>query len=183
MIGMNIGDRLKQRRRAAGFSQRELARRSGMTNGFISQIEKNQVSPSVASLKKLLNELSTSLTDFFADGQAIQTTFYSRNHELPVVAQGSFHYQQIGYFRTDRAIDMRCERLKSGADRRIAQSSFVGEVCAVVLKGQLELTLDDEVIILDAGDSYYFDRAQAHRFRNLNDDDCELISAALTRPI
>ena len=46
---MDIGHRLKAVRTKAALSQRELAKRSGVTNGFISQIEKNQVSPSVAS--------------------------------------------------------------------------------------------------------------------------------------
>lgn len=44
---MDIGHRLKAVRTKAALSQRELAKRSGVTNGFISQIEKNQVSPSV----------------------------------------------------------------------------------------------------------------------------------------
>ncbi|MGL4888425.1 MAG: helix-turn-helix domain-containing protein, partial [Aeromonas veronii] len=51
---MDIGHRLKAVRTKAALSQRELAKRSGVTNGFISQIEKNQVSPSVASLRKVL---------------------------------------------------------------------------------------------------------------------------------
>ncbi|MGX9080005.1 helix-turn-helix domain-containing protein, partial [Klebsiella pneumoniae] len=51
---MDIGHRLKAVRTKAALSQRELAKRSGVTNGFISQIEKNQVSPSVSSLRKVL---------------------------------------------------------------------------------------------------------------------------------
>ena len=57
---MDIGHRLKAVRTKAALSQRELAKRSGVTNGFISQIEKNQVSPSVASLRKVLEEKQAS---------------------------------------------------------------------------------------------------------------------------
>ena len=48
---MDIGHRLKAVRTKAALSQRELAKRSGVTNGFISQIEKNQVSPSMVRLQ------------------------------------------------------------------------------------------------------------------------------------
>ncbi|MGL6164952.1 MAG: helix-turn-helix domain-containing protein, partial [Aeromonas veronii] len=62
---MDIGHRLKAVRTKAALSQRELAKRSGVTNGFISQIEKNQVSPSVASLRKVLEGIPMSLASFF----------------------------------------------------------------------------------------------------------------------
>ncbi|MGY2498892.1 helix-turn-helix domain-containing protein, partial [Klebsiella pneumoniae] len=58
---MDIGHRLKAVRTKAALSQRELAKRSGVTNGFISQIEKNQVSPSVSSLRKVLEGIPMSL--------------------------------------------------------------------------------------------------------------------------
>ena len=52
---MDTGTRLKLVRERNNLSQRELARRSGLTNSTISQIEQNRVSPSVSSLKKLLD--------------------------------------------------------------------------------------------------------------------------------
>lgn len=48
---MDTGTRLKLVRERNNLSQRELARRSGLTNSTISQIEQNRVSPSVSSLK------------------------------------------------------------------------------------------------------------------------------------
>lgn len=51
---MDTGARLKLVRESYKLSQRELARRSGVTNATISLIEQNRVSPSISSLKKLL---------------------------------------------------------------------------------------------------------------------------------
>ncbi len=62
----DLGARLRYVRQAAGLSQRELAKRAGMTNAAISVIENNQSSPSVASLKKVLEVIPLSLTEFFA---------------------------------------------------------------------------------------------------------------------
>ena len=52
---MDIGARLQLVRKSKGLSQRELAKRVGVTNSTISLIEQNKVSPSVSSLKKVLD--------------------------------------------------------------------------------------------------------------------------------
>lgn len=66
---MDTGSRLKLVRESYKLSQRELARRSGVTNATISLIEQNRVSPSVSSLKKLLEGIPMSLADFFTFDQ------------------------------------------------------------------------------------------------------------------
>ena len=63
---MDVGARLKTIRKLKGLSQRELAKRAGVTNSTISMIEKNSVSPSVSSLKKVLSGIPMSLVDFFS---------------------------------------------------------------------------------------------------------------------
>ncbi|HUF55101.1 MAG TPA: helix-turn-helix domain-containing protein, partial [Thermohalobaculum sp.] len=79
MIAIDIGSRLRQVREARGLSQRELAARAGITNGTISLIEQNKSSPSVASLKSLLDALAMTLSEFFAEaeGNGASRHFYS----------------------------------------------------------------------------------------------------------
>ena len=62
---MDIGERLKQHRLQLGLTQEELAERSELTKGFISQVERDLTSPSVASLEDILEALGTNLGDFF----------------------------------------------------------------------------------------------------------------------
>ena len=54
-MSIDVGTHLKAVRQMYGLSQRELAKRAGVTNGLISLIEQNRVSPSVSSLKKVLD--------------------------------------------------------------------------------------------------------------------------------
>ena len=65
-MSFDVGSRLRAIRQRHGLSQRELARRAGVTNGLVSLIEKNRVSPSVNSLQKLLDGIPMSLAEFFA---------------------------------------------------------------------------------------------------------------------
>lgn len=61
-----IGQRLKMVRKLYGLSQRELAKRAGVANSAISVMEQDSVSPSVASLGKVLTGFPLSVTDFFS---------------------------------------------------------------------------------------------------------------------
>ena len=63
---LDIGRRLQDLREAHGLSQRALARRAGISNALISLIAKEKTSPSVASLKKILDSFPVELSDFFA---------------------------------------------------------------------------------------------------------------------
>ena len=64
--GFDVGARLRALREKHGLSQRELAKRAGVSNAIISLIEQNRTSPSVGSLKKVLDGLPVSLAEFFA---------------------------------------------------------------------------------------------------------------------
>lgn len=64
---MNIGEKIKRLRIRNGLTQEELANRSELTKGFISQIERDLTSPSIATLVDILECLGTNLKDFFAD--------------------------------------------------------------------------------------------------------------------
>jgi transcriptional regulator with XRE-family HTH domain len=62
---MNIGEKIKFLRQAANLTQEELADRCELSKGFISQLERNMTSPSIATLIDLLESLGTDLPSFF----------------------------------------------------------------------------------------------------------------------
>ena len=77
-MSIDVGARLKHVRELHGLSQRELARRAGVTNGLISLIEQNRVSPSVGSLKKVLDGVPMSMAEFFTlDVTSAAQVFYA----------------------------------------------------------------------------------------------------------
>ena len=101
---MDIGSRLHAVRTSKGLSQRELAKRVGVTNSTISLIEQNKVSPSVGSLKKVLDGIPISLADFFTldlAGDASDGPYYSAE-ELPDVGNNDIHYFLVGSRRGNR---------------------------------------------------------------------------------
>ena len=88
---MDVGVRLQSIRKLKGLSQRELAKRAGVTNSTISMIEKNSVSPSISSLKKVLGGIPMSLVEFFSLDleQDNQTQVVYRADELTDLSSGA----------------------------------------------------------------------------------------------
>jgi transcriptional regulator with XRE-family HTH domain len=175
---IDIGSRLKAVRLAAKLSQRELARRAGVTNATISLIEANQMNPSVGALKRVLDGLSMSLAEFFAMEAAPtpRKAFYSVD-ELAEVGKGKISYRQVGADLSGRALQILVERYAPGADTGRVMLRHEGEEGGVIIRGRMEVTVADQVRVLGPGDAYYFESEQPHRFRNVGKDPCELISA------
>ena len=67
---MKIGDRIRDLRKRYGLTQEELADRAELTKGFISQLERDMTSPSIATLEDILQCLGTSIGEFFQIGRA-----------------------------------------------------------------------------------------------------------------
>jgi len=172
-----LGARLRSVREMHGLSQRELAKRAGVTNGTISLIEQNRVSPSLSSLKKVLDGIPMSLADFFAlDGGPRPKIFFGRD-ELLEIGGGPISYRQVGHDLAGRGLQILHERYAPGADTGSAMLRHAAEEGGVVIKGQLEVTVGDQRRVLGPGDAYYFDSRTPHRFRALGEEPCEVVSA------
>src|SRR4030088_2777460 len=88
-MSLDVGNHLKAVRQMYGLSQRELAKRAGVTNGLISLIEQKRVSPSVSSLKKVLDGIPMALADFFTLDLGGQTPVVFPRQELSDIGTGS----------------------------------------------------------------------------------------------
>ncbi|MCR4377878.1 MAG: cupin domain-containing protein [Rhodospirillales bacterium] len=174
---VEIGARLRRLRKAAGLSQRELAVKSGVTNAMISLIESNRTNPSVGTLKGVLDGLGVSLADFFAmTAEAEQKVFFIAD-ELVEIGGGRISYRQVGADLRGRTLQILHERMKPGADTGKAMLRHDAQEGGVVLKGRVELTVGTQKRVLRAGDAYSFDSRIPHRFRNVGEDECEIVSA------
>ncbi|TFG96155.1 MAG: cupin domain-containing protein [Myxococcales bacterium] len=172
----DVPSRLRTLRRIYGLSQRELARRTGLANGTISLIEQGQVSPSVASLKRLLQGFPLSLAEFFTFDLEREVRCFFRAEELPEIAGGKLSYRLVGGDRPERRLQLLHERYEAQSDTGAEMLSHQGEEAGVIVRGRIELTVGSQTRVLSAGDAYYFDSRLPHRFRNMDAETCELVS-------
>ncbi|WP_298264695.1 cupin domain-containing protein [Acidocella sp.] len=174
----DIGTRLKLVRQIFGLTQRELARRAGVTNGAISLIEQNRVSPSISSLKKILDGIPLSLADFFTlDFSPSENVFFTAGELTEISYDPAITMRMVGRRVKDRALQMLKETYQPGADTGDAMLRHGGEECGVVIAGTLTLTVGVQERLLNPGDAYYFRSDIPHRFRNMSSEAVVLISA------
>jgi transcriptional regulator with XRE-family HTH domain len=172
-----VARRLRVVRQFKGLSQRELARRTGVGSGTISQIEAMATQPSVSVLKKILDGIPMDLATFFSfELSAVDTPVFRKGDHVDIGAPG-LKYLLVAAQRPNRKLQMLHEYYEPGRDSGRRALSHEGEECAIVVSGILEVTVGEETFVLNAGDAYYFSSATPHRFRNPGTEVCEVISA------
>jgi transcriptional regulator with XRE-family HTH domain len=175
---IDVGGRLRTLRQIHRLSQRELARRAGVTNGTISLIELGQTSPQLASLKRILNAFPITVAEFFTfDLQSRDRVFFKRG-ELPDIGGGLLSFKLVCAHRRDRRLQITHEIYQPGADTGHAMITHDGEEGGVVVRGNLEVTVGEHTQRLEPGDAYFFSSRIPHRFRNTSDRICEVVAAA-----
>lgn len=185
---LDVGQRLKAVRTAQGLSQRQLAGKAGVTSGMISMVEQNRISPSISSLKKILQALPMTLADFFsAEVDGTDKVFY-RFGELREINPGSLSsknakqgtaaisFRQVGD-ASRHSLQILYESYEPGADTGAELYAHEAEEGGVVISGEIEVTVGNQAQILRIGDAYLFDSRIPHRFRNLGEEPCIIVSA------
>jgi transcriptional regulator with XRE-family HTH domain len=175
---LDVGVHLKTVRQMHGLSQRELAKRAGVTNGLISLIEQNRVSPSVSSLTKVLDGIPMALADFFTLDLAGKPPVFFPKEELADIGAGSVELRLVGGRLAKRSMSILHERYLPGADTGEEMLTPAGEEGGVIVRGRIEVSIGGDSRILGAGDAYYFKSSLPHRFRNLGREECEIVSAS-----
>ncbi len=177
-MSIDVGARLRSVRITFGLSQRALARRAGVTNGLISLIEQNRVSPSVSSLKKVLDGVPMTLAEFFTLDLSASPQAFFNAEELTELGNEQVSLRLVASQRPGRQLTLLHERYAPGAETGDEMLTHRGEEGGVVVRGRIELTLAGVTRVLSAGEAYYFSSHLPHRFKNVGREPCEIISAS-----
>ncbi len=172
----DIGGRLREIRTKLGLSQRELADRAGLTNGMISLIETNKASPTVASLIKVLNAIPMSVVDFFQTDEADAKKVFFSVDEQTDIGSNNVKLMLVGGKNAGGQIEVIHETYPPGTDTGREMMSHEGEEGGFVVRGEIEVTIGRETRVLKAGEAYFFQTETPHRFRNIGDEVCEIVS-------
>ena len=185
----SLGARLKALRLAYGLSQRELAKRSLITNSNISMIEQGTVSPSVLSLTRILNAFPISLADFFAWDVRIE------NKEYVFSAKTLIAYQKLdeglllqriiglgGAPLLNPQIDLRHVSLAVNYSSCFAVPERGVDLAGFVIAGKLSLFVGGQSHQLQEGDAFYIPAHHRYRMDNVTTEPVRLILCSLAAP-
>ncbi|MFM7533552.1 MAG: helix-turn-helix domain-containing protein, partial [Rubrivivax sp.] len=93
---VSAGQRLRFLRELHGLSQRELARRSGLTHATIGGIERDAISPSIGSMLKIVDSFPITMSEFFSLDPSSDTQAIFRAAEMRESGSGGISVRQVG---------------------------------------------------------------------------------------
>jgi DNA-binding transcriptional MerR regulator/quercetin dioxygenase-like cupin family protein len=156
-----IGAHLRQLRERRQLSLADVARAVGISVGFLSALERSQMSGSVGTLRKLARFYKTNILDFFDahEGRSRQV----RPAERKVLEGDGVRMELLAWGNTVMEPHLFRIAPEAGSGDSYAHE---GEEFIYVLRGDLEIAIQSDKYRLKPGDSFYFESATPHRWRN-----------------
>ena len=163
---MDLGGRIKQMRNQLGLTQEELADRCELTKGYISQLENNLNSPSIATLTDILSALGSNLSEFFREETAEKVVF-SKEEFIEKDADGMLWKWLIPNAQKNMIEPVLVE-LSENVSTAV-DIPHEGEEFGYVLQGIIVLRIGNKKHVCKKGDSFYFVADKTHYIENNSD--------------
>ncbi len=161
---MEIGEKVKRLRLQRGLTQEELAARTELSKGFISQLERDITSPSIATLMDILEALGTDIAAFFNETQN-EKVVYPAEDMFVKEADGGAATCWLVTSAQRNALEPILVTLPAGAGTE-PDDPHEGEEFGYVLQGAVWLQLGEQRFRVRRGDSFYFRPTAPHWLRN-----------------
>ncbi len=157
-----IGARLRQLRVRRGLSLAQVAKAVGVSLGFLSALERSQMSASVGTLRKLARFYKTNILDFFDPSESNSRLVKPERRKVLEAGPG-VRMELLAWGNTVMEPHLFRIAPNSGSGESYTHE---GEEFLYVLRGELHISLEGEEYRLKAGDSFYFESATPHHWKN-----------------
>ena len=160
---MDIGYKIKQLRVQKGLTLEELASRSELTKGFLSQMERNLTSPSIATLNDIVEALGTSLGEFFKEDTEEKLVFRKKDFFIDERAD----YIVNWIVPNTQKNEMEPILIEIFPEKEsFLMDPHSGQEFGYVLEGCISLVCGDEVYKVNKGETFYLSGKNMHHLKN-----------------
>lgn len=179
-----ISKRVKSIRISKGLDQQTLAQRTGVDRSYISLIENGKKTAAVSTLALLADALGVGVGEFFEDTVNFRNPKLSANRNTgskPIGEKTSYGYTYtpLSTEKKYKIMDPFLVRIDP-ENKQKYYFSHKGEEFNYILQGKLKLIYEDQEIILEQGDSVYFDSSVPHKLELIGDETVYMISVNTT---
>ena len=165
LIEEHIGAKIRNLRNQNGLTQEELADRTELTKGFISQLERGLTAPSVSTLSDIVECLGTNLSDFFYEEDDIQIVFPKEDCFEKEDENASIKWLVVT--AQSRSIEPILVELKPKQSLP-EDKPHDGEEFGYVLEGKIKIHYGDKTYVAEAGDSFIYPANRRHRISSMS---------------
>lgn len=171
---MNIGEKIKSIRLQKNLTQEELANRCELTKGFISQVERDKTSPSIATLVDILESLGTNLQSFFNEEKKEKIIF--TKEDIFVQENEELKHKIEWIVPNAQKNDM--EPIIITLEEKgmsTTHKPFEGEVFGYVLSGTVKLHIDENTFDVEEQECFYHKCNKSFYLENLYKNKCKVL--------
>jgi transcriptional regulator with XRE-family HTH domain len=162
---MQLGRKIRDLRLRRGLTVQKLADATGLSKGFISQVENDRTSPSLSTLGDLAAALRTSMAYLVAeDAPALHVVRAAERPQLP--ADGGASRTELLSALPKHNLELLLLELPPGRPAVDQRHSHPGEECLLCVEGRVRLLHGDQEWMLEPGDSCHFDGRIPHSTEN-----------------
>jgi len=172
---VDVGERLRALRRSRRATLRTVAERSGLSESFLSQVERGRSSASIESLRRVADALGVSMADLFEPG-GLPGPRVLRRDERPALSFGVLGKKLLLTPRPLHHLEVFAGELEVGGSTGTEPYAHGdSEELFVVLSGTVQLELGGELFELERGDSIDYRSSTPHRISNTGQDLAEVM--------
>lgn len=170
---MELGEKIKRLRLQCDLTQEELAFRCELSKGYISQLENDLTSPSIATLKDILTALGSSLKEFFSEVDVDEKVVFTEQDFIEKVSNG----QTLNWLVPNAQKNMMepIHLVLNSGEKTEQDVPHEGEEFGYILKGKINLYLGKKKYAVSKGESFYFEANKVHYIENAGEDSAVLI--------
>lgn len=172
-INIKIGQKIRDLRNQNGLTQQELADRTELTKGYISQLERGQVAPSVATLLDLIECLGSSASEFFKVTETEHVVFCEQDYFEKIDDAGN-SIQWMVPTAQKNMMEPILVTLNPGSSLP-EDKPHDGEEYGYVTEGEICLHLGEQAYKVQEGESFYFEARREHFIENTGSGRAQLI--------
>lgn len=179
-----IGEKVKHLRQTKNMTLKDLSEQTGLSTGFLSQLERGMTSIAVDSLSQLANVLETDLHAFFPriDSGENAILRYQERKLFQIENQKFMHYHLSNAIKGKHMLPRLVEILPGETDDTIDVYGHQGEEFVYVLEGCLTLFLGNEKHVLHPRDSAHYTSNEPHNWANYTNQVVKLLVVASPNP-
>lgn len=169
---MDIGKKIKRLRMLCGLTQKELADRCELTKGYISQLENDLTSPSIATLVDILSALGTDLKEFFNEEVEEKVVFTDSDFIEKVTEDSTLNWLVPNAQKNHMEPVLMVLHPGRSTARDIPHE---GEEFGYVISGEIEINVGKNRYAAKKGDSFYYSADRPHFITNAKQREAKFI--------
>lgn len=165
-----IGDRIKDIRKQKGFTLQQLSEKSGLSIGYLSNLERNVNSPTLDYLQRICEVLNINIIEILE--KSPENKLHIKKDERRVIYEKEEKVKYELITEGEKDIKGICMTIEEGVDYKSISWGHNSDELGVITKGTMEIETAENKYVLKEGDSFYLYANSMHTYRNIGKGEC-----------